>query len=143
MNLSQISARIQERIAQGDLEGALQELVNLLDQEPRWRELAQAARVNQADFFQLKSQTIKGTIAADEARIVTNQITDNALQILRQAESGGGTAAQRAEPRQVWRYYLVGGIVALAVALAAWQFLGGKTTIGDCPTSVAQCVCAS
>jgi tetratricopeptide (TPR) repeat protein len=134
MNLSQISANIQERIAQGDLEAALQDLVNLLAQEPRWRELAQAARVNQADFFQLKSQTIKGTIAADEARIVTNKITDSVLQILRQAESGTTAPAEREAPRQVWRYYLAGGIVALAVALAAWQFLGGETSSGGCPT---------
>jgi Flp pilus assembly protein TadD len=135
----QASSAIEQLLAQGQLEPALEQLLALLDRDPQGGELAQIARVNQADLYQLKAAVLKGTIAPDEERLIRNRLTDSALQIVRRAAEGKFSFTEpEAQPArsQVWRYYLAGGIVALAGALLAWRLLGGspKTADESCPT---------
>jgi len=137
MTKQELSA-IEQLISQGNLEAALEQLVALLDRDPRGGELLQIARVNQADLYQLKAAVLKGTVAADDARLITNRLTDSVLQILRRALQGKFTLVE-VEPAptrsQAWRYYLAGGVVALAGALLAWRLLGSGTKTADaCPT---------
>ncbi len=124
--MKQELSAIEQLIAQGNLATALEQLVALLDRHPRGGELAQVARVNQADLYQLKAALLKGTLAPDDARLTTNQITDSALQIIRRAAEGKFTLIEP-EPvptrSQAWRYYVAGGVVALAVALLVSRFL--------------------
>ena len=135
MTKQELSA-IEHLIAQGNLESALEQLVAMLDRDPRGGELLQIARVNQADLYQLKAAVLKGTLASDDARLTTNLITDSALQIIRRASEGKFNLVETASPvrSQAWRYYLAGGVVALAGALLVWRFLGGKTATETCPT---------
>jgi tetratricopeptide (TPR) repeat protein len=125
--LAQIPA-IRQLIGEGNLELALAQLVAVLDSDPRYAELAQIARVNQADLYQNKSAILKGTISTEDARLASNQIADNVLSLLGQLEKGqlspaaGGAAPTRS---QAWRYYTAGGIVTLALAILAWRFFGG------------------
>ncbi len=122
---------IKNQIAQGEVEQALPPLVTLLESNPAYAELLQAARVNQADLYQLKAQVLKGTIGADEARLVTNQITDNTLQIISRVEAGKLTlfdpqpANAEPTPSKAWRYYVAGGIVTLAGVLIAMRIFAG------------------
>ncbi|MCC7246711.1 MAG: tetratricopeptide repeat protein [Saprospiraceae bacterium] len=135
-----MTAEIKKRITDGEIEPALEQLVALLDKDARYTELAQAARVNLADYYQIKAQQIKGIVAADDARLAVNQITDNTLNILQRVDAGKFTLTDpvvsggNAEPssRQAWRYYLAGGIVALAGALLLWRFFSG-TVEESCP----------
>lgn len=136
MTKQELSA-IEQLIAQGNLEPALEQLVSLLQHHPQGAELLQIVRVNQADLYQLKAAVLKGTIAADDARLTTNLITDSVLQVLRRASQGKFSLSE-AEPAptrpQAWRYYLAGGIVALAGALLAWRLLGNaEKTVESCP----------
>lgn len=135
MTKQELSA-IERLIAQGNLESALEQLVALLDRHPRGGELLQIVRVNQADLYQLKAAVLKGTLASDDARLTTNLITDSALQVIRRAAAGKFSLIETAPPArsQAWRYYLAGGVVALAGALVIWRFLGGKTATETCPT---------
>lgn len=128
---------IKELISQGQLEPALTQLVSLLEaQRDAGIEYAQIARVNQAEYYRLKSEQLRGIVAEDDARRITNQLTNNALNIVNDLLAGrtepGGEQPTRS---QAWRYYVAGGIVALAVALIVWRFLGGsdKKTTPDCP----------
>jgi tetratricopeptide (TPR) repeat protein len=125
MDVQQSIASIKQFAAKGELEEALAALVTLLDSEERFAELAQAARVNQADYYQLKSQVIKGTVSSDDARLATNQITDNVLDLVRRVETGR-LSLEAAPPhrRQAWRYYAAGGAVALVLAALGWYFFG-------------------
>lgn len=135
MDLSQALSAIKQLAGQGDLEKALEQLLLLVDQRPEMAELAQALRVNKADFFQIKSQELRGTIAPDNARLAFNQITDNLLNVIQRIEAGKTTLTDERPapppPAQAWRYYTAGGIVALAAALLAWQFFFKKSD--ECP----------
>jgi tetratricopeptide (TPR) repeat protein len=127
MNLPIVLDPIEQLIGQGNIEQALGQLVALLDSDPKYSELAQIARVNQSDYYQLKAQTIKGVISTEEARLATNQITNNVLQVVNRLETGKLTLADATfEPSgsQAWRYYVAGGIIALATALILWQLFG-------------------
>ena len=133
MELSQALVAIKQQISQGDLEEGYEQLVKLLDAYAHYAELAEIARVNQADLYQLKSQTLKGTIDPDDARLATNQLTDKALQIIRQLETGKVLFPEDIKPTssKAWRYYIAGGIVTLALAAVVWWFLGAAED--DCP----------
>ena len=113
---------VKQSIAEGRLEEALQSLVNLLESNPNAGELAQAARVNQADLYQLKAQMIKGTVSNDEARLINNQVADNALLILGRFQQGKTTLTDpvpERERKNAWRYFAVGGVVALLASFVA------------------------
>jgi len=134
MQLSpQALSAIKQLISQGNLEEAYEQLVKLLDAYAHYAELAHIARVNQADLYQLKAQTLKGIIPPDDARLTTNQLTDKALQLIRQLETGKAAFEEDIKPTssKAWRYYLAGGIVALTAAILVWKLLGGKQD--DCP----------
>ncbi len=125
MDLPNALATIKQLIGGGNIEQALEQLVALLDSDPKYAELAQTARVNQGELYQVKAQILKNTIAPENARLATNQLTDNALQIIRRLEAGKLTfedAEAKPSHAQAWRYYLIGGIVALTIAILAWQF---------------------
>ncbi len=132
MELSQALAAIKQLIGQGRLEEAYDQLVKILDAYSHFAELAHIARVNQADLYQLKSQTLKGTIAPEDARLATNQLADNALQVIRQLEIGKHSFGEPAQPTpsKAWRYYLAGGIVTLATVAVLWYIFRDKE---ECP----------
>lgn len=135
MDLRTIIATVKQLIGAGNLEQALDQLVAFLDADPRYADLAQTIRINQADLYQNKSQVLKGTIAPDDARLAVNKITDNTLQVLRILESGPNAIPQPGAPTrsQAWRYYTAGGVVALAGALLVWQLFFKKKE--DCPNN--------
>lgn len=136
MELSQNLGSIKQLISQGNLEEAYTQLVKLLDAYAHYAELADIARVNQADLYQLKAQTLKGIISPDDARLTSNQLADKALQLVRQLETGKTSFEEELKPTssKAWRYYLAGGIVTLTVAILIWQLLGGKSDkLYECP----------
>ena len=139
MNSSQILPAIKQMIAEGNVDLALTRLIEFLESDPVYAELLQITRVNQADLYQNKASLLKGTISTEDNRLALNQVTDNVLQIVARVESGNFTQPGREIPptrSQAWRYYVAGGIVALAVAIAIWKFLGGgfsKATADACP----------
>ena len=136
MELSTSLEAIKQLISQGKLEEAYAQLVQVLDAVAHYAELADIARVNQADLYQLKAQTLKGTISSEEARLTANQLADKALQLIRQLETGKITFEEEVKPTssKAWRYYLVGGVVALAAALLVWQLMFRKSDAeGGCP----------
>ena len=134
MDLQNTLSRIKQLIGEGNIEQALEQLVQLLDSDPKYGELAQAARVNQGELYHVKSQTLKSTIAPEDARLATNQIADNTLQIIGRLAAGKLTF-QDPEPKpthsQAWRYYVIGGVVTLLAALIAWNFFSKKAE--ECP----------
>ncbi|MCY7329691.1 MAG: tetratricopeptide repeat protein, partial [Saprospiraceae bacterium] len=97
----------------------------LLDSDPQYSELAQIGRVNQGELYQVKAQTIRGTISAETAQLSINQVATNALQIIHRLAAGKFTfpdkAPDKTHPR-AWRYYVVGGVVALVGAFFIWKF---------------------
>ena len=105
------------------------------DSEESYAELANIARVNQADLFQLKAQVLKGTIAADDARLTTNQLADKALQLIRQVETGKVFFEEEIKPtsKKALRYYIIGGVVTLAAAFLVWFFWDYKKQKDSCP----------
>lgn len=139
MNSSQILPAIKQMIAEGNVDLALTRLIEFLESDPVYAELLQIARVNQADLYQNKASLLKGTISTEDNRLALNQVTDNVLQIVARVESGRFSHPGQEIPptrSQAWRYYVAGGIVALAVAIAIWKFLGGsfsKATDDACP----------
>lgn len=136
MELSQNLGAIKQLISQGNLEEAYTQLVKLLDAYAHYGELADIARVNQADLYQLKAQTLKGVISPDDARLASNQLADKALQLVRQLETGKTSFEEEIKPTssKAWRYYLAGGIIALTGAILIWQLFGGKQgTPYKCP----------
>lgn len=138
MNNSQILPSIKQLIGEGNIEQALEKLIGLLETDPRYAELAQAARVNQADLYQNKAASLKGTVNSEDTRLVMNQLADNVLQIIGRVEKGQFTLpGQGDQPAhsQAWRYYVAGGIVTLAAAIVIWRLLGGNfsNNSGDCP----------
>ena len=132
MNLQQALSEIKKLVGQGNIEQALEQLTALLDANPAYAELAQAARVNQADWYQTKSNVIKGLISTDDARIANSQVADNVLELARRLETGRlaleAPAARRTAP---WRYVAAGIVVALAGAFIAWKVLKQKDECGD------------
>lgn len=128
MTTSQILPAVKQMIAEGNIELALTRLIELLESDPQYAELLQIARVNQADLYQNKAALLKATISTEDSRLVLNQITDSAYQIVGQIEKGiFSQPGQDGTPTrsQAWRYYAAGGIVALAAGILIWQFLGG------------------
>jgi len=126
MDLPTVLPAIKTLIGQGNIEPALVQLVALLDSDPIYSELAQIARVNQGEFYQIKSQSIRGTIAPEAAQLATNQVTDNALQIVHRLEAGKLTfqdEAPKPSRSQAWRYYAMGGVVTLLGAFLVWRFV--------------------
>jgi len=129
MNSSQILPAIKQMITEGNIELALTRLIEFLESDPAYAELAQIARVNQADLYQNKASLLKGTISTEDSRLVINQITDNVLQMAGRVEKGNFAAPGKEDAptrSQAWRYYLAGGIVALAAGILIWKFLGGR-----------------
>ncbi len=128
---------VKQSIAEGRLEEALQSLVNLLESNPNAGELVQAARVNQADLYQLKAQMIKGTVSNDEARLINNQVADNALLILGRFQQGKTTLTDPVpvhEHKNAWRYFAVGGSVTLIAAFVVWNVVVRKSNKAVCPS---------
>ncbi|MBK9336587.1 MAG: tetratricopeptide repeat protein [Lewinellaceae bacterium] len=115
-------APVKQLISQGNLEEGYEQLVKLLESSEKYAELANIARINQGDLYQLKSQNLKGTISGDEARRATNQLADNALKIVRLLESGKVSFESEIPPNssKAWRYYVIGGVGALVVAAVLW-----------------------
>lgn len=142
MTTSQILPAAKQMIAEGNIELALTRLIELLESDPQYMELLQIARVNQADVYQNKAALLKGTISTEDSRLVLNQVTDSAYQIINQIETGNFLPMGREEKptrSQAWRYYVAGGIVALAAGIIIWRVLGGsfsKSTdngVNGCP----------
>lgn len=134
MDQSKALAAIEILIGEGDTEKALTQLLALLDSNPDFEEFAQTVRVNQADFFQIKSQVLRGTISTDNERTANNQIRDNVFTIIKQVKAGKTTfdEADVPEPRQAWRYYVAGGVATLALTLLGWNLLNKPAQEG-CP----------
>lgn len=132
MELQQATSAVEQLIAQGKLEQALEQLVSILESEPKYTELLQIARINQGDYYQTKAQALKNTIAPEDARLAYNQIADHTLQLIKQLESGriNNSTPDEAKPK-VWRYYVAGGLATLLVALVVWQFW--FAAVQDCP----------
>lgn len=135
MTKQELSA-IEQLIAQGNLESALEQLNILVSRDPLATELAQVLRVNQADYYQLKSATLKGIMSPEDARLTTNQITDSALQVIQRLKAGKYTLSDVARENirpAAWRYYVAGGVIALTLAFVGWKFFASKNTGDTCP----------
>ena len=133
MDQSKALAAIEILIGEGDTEKALTQLLALLDSNPDFEEFAQTVRINQADFFQIKSQVLRGTISTDNERTANNQIRDNVFTIIKQVKAGKTTFDEVVpEPRQAWRYYVAGGVATLALTLLGWNLLNKPAKEG-CP----------
>ncbi len=134
MDLPKTLSAIKALIGEGNIEQAFEELVALLDSDPKYADLAQTARINQGELYQVKSQVLKNTIAPEDARLVTNQVADNALQLVRRLEAGKLTFEdpEPTPPRsKAWRYYAIGGAVTLVAAALIGYFL--RKNEEECP----------
>ncbi len=135
MDLPKVLPAIKALIGEGNIETAMVQLVSLLDSDPSYSELAQVARVNQGELYQVKAQSIRNTISSEAAQLATNQVTNNALQIIHRLEAGrftfqdGLPAPTRS---QAWRYYVIGGLVALVGAFFVWR-LTHRAPVDNCP----------
>jgi len=116
---------IQDLIGKGELEQAYTQLVKLLESSEEYAELADIARVNQADLYTWKAQELIGRLSGDESRRTQSQLADNALKIVRQLKTGKLYFEPEIKPHssKAWRYYVTGGIGALVVAAGVWYFL--------------------
>ena len=142
MDIAQSLAAIEKLVAQGNTEQGIEQLVTALTTDTRYAELAQIARINQADLYQLKAKILKGTIANDEERLSRNAINDNIFQIIQRVNSGKFTFSDpvgitHTGGSSAWRAYLAGGVIALTIAVLAWRFLGGGTA--KQPSSTPKC----
>jgi tetratricopeptide (TPR) repeat protein len=134
MKATEIITSSKQLIGQGDIEQAIESLVAFLESDSQYAELAQVCRINQADLYQNKAQVLKGIISNDDARLVTNQVTDNVYQVLNRIEAGKTTLLDpevinpQTEPSSEvkWKYYIVGGIGALTIAVLAYLFFFKK-----------------
>jgi tetratricopeptide (TPR) repeat protein len=141
MKVTELISASKQLIGQGDIEQAIEDLVAFLEKDGKYAELAQVSRLNQADLYQNKAQVIKGIISSDDARLVTNQVTDNVLQILHRIEAGKTTLTDpevintaTEPPTSVkWKYYVVGGIVAFTIAVLLWKLGFFQKTKQTCP----------
>ena len=137
MDIAQSLAAIEQLVAKGNTEQGIEQLVTTLSTDTRYAELAQIARINQADLYQLKAKILKGTIANDEERLSRNAINDNIFQIIQRVNSGKFTFSDpvgitHTGGSSAWRAYLAGGVIALTIAVLAWRFLGGGTAKPEC-----------
>lgn len=127
MEQSRALAQIEAFIGEGDTEKALEQLLLLLGSQPELAELNQTVRIIQADYFQIKSQALRGTITADNERTAYNQIRDKLLGVVNSIKGNKTTAdSTSVAPKQAWRYYAAGGVVALAVVFLLMNVLNGK-----------------
>lgn len=136
MDLPKVLPAIKTQIGEGNIEPALVQLVALLDSDPQYSELAQIARMNQRELYQIKSQSIRGTISSEAAQLAINQITDNILQIIHRLESGKLTFSDPTlapNRSQAWRYYVMGGVVTLLAGFLIWRFLYYQPNQDSCP----------
>jgi tetratricopeptide (TPR) repeat protein len=125
---------IESLISAGELETAIEQLMQFVRGDARWADFEQDVRINQADYYNLKSQQIRGVISAEDERLTRNRITNNIVTVLeriKKAQKTGTTAADVLEEedgtepstnRKLY-YYIMGGAVALAIAGAVWYFL--------------------
>ena len=135
MEVQKIVNDTAQLVSAGRTEEALANLTAHLDSDPRYAELAQVARANQADFYSVKAQVLKGVINPDDARLATNQINNNVLELLERLKKGQFNLRNptgKHPHKSVWRYYVAGGIVALALAALAWRFWTNAPS-GECP----------
>lgn len=139
LSSSEINA-LKQSVVEGETESVLSGLLQTLEKESNeWTEMAQAIRLIQADYLSLKADVIRGTVSAENARLGYNQVNARILNIIHRIESGKKTLTDPVvtAPRQAWRYYVVGGVVALAIALVSWNLLRNKNSqagTDDCPT---------
>ena len=139
LSSSEINA-LKQAVVEGETESVLSGLLQSIEKDSNeWTEIAQAIRLIQADYLSLKAEVIRGTVSSENARLGYNQINARILNIIHRIESGKKTLTDPvvAAPRQAWRYYVVGGVVALAIALVSWNLLrNNKTqkTTDDCPS---------
>lgn len=127
MDQSRALAEIEAFIGEGDTEKALELLLSLLGSKPEWAELNQTVRIIQADYFQIKSQSLRGTITADNERTAYNQIRDKLLGVAQSIKANKPIPeAAYVAPKQAWRYYAAGGVVAVAVVFLFMNVLNGK-----------------
>lgn len=122
---------IQALISKSELEQAYTRLVQLLESSDEYAELADIARVNQADLYTWKAQELIGRLSGDESRRTQSQLADNALKIVRQLKTGKLYFEPEIKPHssKAWRYYVTGGIGALVLAAGAWYFFSQQ----ECP----------
>lgn len=140
MELQKIIIDIEQLVSAGKTEEALANLAASLDTDSRYAELVQVVRANQADLYSVKSQVLKGIIPPDEARIATNQINNNVLEIIDRLKKGQLSMQDpttKSGTKAIWRYYVAGGIVALALAALAWRFWSNAPQ-GECPRYTTQ-----
>lgn len=140
MELQKIIIDIEQLISAGKTEEALANLTAHLDTDSRYAELVQVLRANQADLYSVKSQVLKGIIPPDEARLATNQINNNVLEIIERLKKGQFSLQDptvKSGTKAIWRYYVAGGIVALALAALAWRFWTNAPQ-GECPRYTTQ-----
>lgn len=140
MELQKIIIDIEQLISAGKTEEALANLTAHLDTDSRYAELVQVLRANQADLYSVKSQVLKGIIPPDEARLATNQINNNVLEIIERLKKGQFSLQDptvKSGAKAIWRYYVAGGIVALALAALAWRFWTNAPQ-GECPRYTTQ-----
>lgn len=125
-------AQVESLISAGELEAAMDTLMQWVRSDARWSDIEQDVRINQADFYNLKSQQIRGVISAEEERLTRNKITNNILTIIeriKRAQKTGTVAGSDEEDEREpsssrkWYYYVMGGAVALAVVGTLWYFL--------------------
>jgi len=134
MAIKQALVPIKQLLSQGNLEEGYEALVKLLESSAEYAELANIARINQADLYSLKAQGLKGTISGDDARRTSNQLADNAFKIIRLLEAGKFSFEREGElpPSKAWRYYAIGGVGALIVAAVLWFVFFYQST--ECPS---------
>ena len=123
-----------ELIRTGKTEEALSLLSALLDSNPQYAELAQIVGTNQANFHILKDQQLKGIVAQEDARLALNQVNNNLLEVIKHLKNNPSGYKTGASKSQAWRYYVAGGIVALALAALGWRFFGQTDAPDKCPT---------
>lgn len=124
---------IQSLIGKGELEQAYERLVKLLESSDTYAELADTARINQADLYSWKAKDLVGRLSGDESRRIQSQLADNALKIVRQLETGKVYFEPEIKPHssKAWRYYATGGIATLLIAAGVWYFLSQQAE--ECP----------
>lgn len=125
---------IQSLIGKGELELAYNQLVKLLESSDTYAELADTARINQADLYTWKAKDLVGRLSGDESRRIQSQLADNALKIVRQLETGKVYFEPEIKPHssKAWRYYATGGVAALLIAAGIWYFLNQQAE--ECPS---------
>jgi tetratricopeptide (TPR) repeat protein len=126
MNLSTAASRIRQHIGQADTAGALQTLIDFLQQSPRHKAFHDAALNVQALFQRTRLHEMKGAITHEQASANYNLVNDSVLQLLGQLEQGlkapqGLDQKIRSYRFQNWQLTLTGiaalGILALVYLL--------------------------